>query len=45
MADYYAAGGTGAYKAGNPTAGYYDAGGTARMAYKRIFIRQRRAAP
>lgn len=41
--DYYAGGGTGAYKAGNPTAGYYDADGTARMAYKRLFIRRKDA--
>lgn len=40
--DYYKAGGTGAYKAGNPTAGYYD-DGVAKMAYKRIFIRHRKA--
>lgn len=40
--DYYAAGGTGAYKGGNPTAGYYEAG-VAKMAYKRIFIRHRKA--
>lgn len=40
--DYYLAGGTGAYKEGNPTAGYYELG-IARMAYKRIFIRHRRA--
>ena len=39
--DYYAAGGTGAYKAGNPTAGFYE-NGIAKMAYKRIFIRHRR---
>lgn len=39
--DYYKSGGTGAYKEGNPTAGYYD-GGLAKMAYKRIFIRHKR---
>ena len=39
--DYYAAGGKGAYKAGNPTAGIYDEG-VARMAYQRIFVRHRR---
>jgi len=39
--DYYKCGGTGAYKEGNPTAGYYD-NGVAKMAYKRIFIRHRR---
>ena len=38
--DYYKAGGTGAYKEGNPTAGYYEDGG-AKMAYKRIFIKHR----
>ena len=37
---YYKSGGTGAYKEGNPTAGYYD-NGVAKMAYKRIFIRHR----
>lgn len=36
--EYYAAGGTGAYKEGNPTAGYYK-DGIAKMAFKRIFIR------
>jgi len=41
--DYYAAGGTGAYKGGNPTAGFYD-NGTAKMTYKRIFIKHRKAA-
>lgn len=35
--DYYAGGGTGAYKEGNPTAGFYE-DGVAKMAYKRIFI-------
>lgn len=38
--DYYKAGGTGAYKEGNPTAGYYK-DNVAKMAYKRIFIRHR----
>jgi hypothetical protein len=38
--DYYKAGGTGAYKEGNPTAGYYDKG-IARMAYKRIFMKHK----
>jgi hypothetical protein len=38
--DYYSAGGTGAYKEGNPTAGLYE-NGIAKMAYKRIFIRHR----
>ncbi len=37
---YYASGGKGAYKAGNPTAGIY-ADGVATMVYKRIFIRHR----
>ena len=36
--NYYRNGGTGAYKEGNPTAGYYE-NGIAKMAYKRIFIR------
>lgn len=36
--DYYRAGGTGSYKAGNPTAGLY-VNGVARMVYNRIFIR------
>jgi hypothetical protein len=35
--DYYKAGGTGTYKAGNPTAGLYIEG-IATMAYKRLFI-------
>ena len=35
--DYYKAGGTGAYKEGNPTAGYYE-NNVAKMIYKRIFI-------
>jgi hypothetical protein len=39
--DYYKAGGTGAYKAGNPTAGLYM-DGVAKMIYKRIFIRHKR---
>lgn len=39
--DYYSSGGTGAYKKGNPTAGYY-VDGVAKMAYKRIFIKHRR---
>ena len=39
--DYYAAGGKGAYKGGNPTAGIY-VNGVATMVYKRIFIRHRR---
>ncbi|MFZ2975366.1 MAG: adenine-specific methyltransferase EcoRI family protein [Candidatus Moraniibacteriota bacterium] len=34
--DYYKAGGTGAYKEGNPTAGYYE-NNVAKMVYKRIF--------
>lgn len=38
--DYYKAGGTGTYKEGNPTAGYYD-NDIATMAYKRIFIRHK----
>lgn len=38
--DYYKAGGTGAYKEGNPTAGYY-ANDVAKMAYKRIFIKHK----
>ncbi len=41
--DYYRCGGTGAYKEGNPTAGYYE-NDIAKMAYKRIFIRHRKAA-
>ena len=36
--DYYKGGGTGAYKEGNPTAGYYQ-NNVAKMAYKRIFIK------
>ena len=42
VSDYYAAGGKGAYKAGNPTAGVYE-DGVAKMIYKRIFIRFRQA--
>ena len=38
--DYYKSGGTGAYKEGNPTAGYYE-NNIAKMAYKRIFIRHK----
>lgn len=38
--DYYKAGGTGAYKEGNPTAGYYQ-NNVAKMAYKRILIKRR----
>jgi adenine-specific methyltransferase EcoRI-like protein len=40
--DYYDAGGTGAYKEGNPTAGFYE-NGVAKMSYKRIFIKHRKA--
>jgi hypothetical protein len=39
--DYYKAGGTGAYKEGNPTAGFYE-NNVAKMAYKRIFIKHRK---
>ncbi len=39
--DYYKAGGTGAYKEGNPTAGYYE-NNVAKMIYKRIFIRRKK---
>jgi hypothetical protein len=39
--DYYKAGGTGAYKEGNPTAGFYD-DGVAKMVYKRIFIKNKK---
>jgi len=39
--DYYKAGGKGAYKEGNPTAGAYI-DGIATMIYKRIFIRRKR---
>jgi len=38
--DYYKDGGTGAYKEGNPTAGYYE-NNVAKMAYKRIFIKHK----
>lgn len=38
--DYYLAGGKGAYKEGNPTAGIYE-NGVARMIYKRIFIKHK----
>jgi len=41
--DYYKAGGTGAYKEGNPTAGYYE-NKVAKMAYKRIFIKHKKVA-
>jgi hypothetical protein len=41
--DYYKAGGKGAYREGNPTAGIYE-DGVARMVYQRIFIRHRKAA-
>ena len=39
---YYKAGGTGVYNEGNPTAGYYK-NDIATMAYKRIFIRNKKA--
>jgi len=39
--DYYKAGGTGAYKEGNPTAGYYE-NNIAKMVYKRIFIKHKK---
>jgi len=39
--DYYKAGGTGSYKEGNPTAGYYE-NNIAKMAYKRIFIKHKK---
>jgi hypothetical protein len=39
--DYYKAGGTGAYKEGNPTAGYYE-NNVATMVYKRIFIKHKK---
>ena len=39
--DYYKSGGTGAYKEGNPTAGYYE-NGIAKMAYKRILIKHKK---
>lgn len=38
--DYYKGGGTGAYKEGNPTAGFYE-NNIAKMAYKRIFIKHK----
>ena len=38
--DYYKAGGTGAYKEGNPTAGCYE-NNVAKMVYKRIFIKHK----
>lgn len=38
--DYYKSGGTGSYKEGNPTAGYYQ-DQVAKMAYKRIFIKHK----
>lgn len=41
--NYFKNGGTGAYREGNPTAGYYD-NGMAKMVYKRIFIRHRQAS-
>jgi hypothetical protein len=37
---YYKSGGTGTYKEGNPTAGFYE-DNIAKMAYKRIFIKHR----
>jgi hypothetical protein len=39
--DYYKAGGKGAYRAGNPTAGIYETE-IAKMVYKRIFIKHKR---
>ncbi len=39
--DYYKAGGTGTYREGNPTAGYYN-DGIAKMAYKRLFIKNKK---
>ena len=39
--DYYKSGGTGAYKEGNPTAGFYE-DGVAKMVYKRIFIKHKK---
>ena len=39
--DYYKAGGTGAYKEGNPTAGCYE-NNVAKMVYKRIFIKHKK---
>ncbi len=41
--DYYECGGKGAYKEGNPTAGYYE-NNIAKMAYKRIFIKHKKVA-
>lgn len=41
--DYYAAGGTGAYRAGNPTAGVYR-DGIASMVYQRLFIRHKQGS-
>lgn len=41
VTDYYKAGGTGAYKEGNPTAGYYE-NNIAKMAYKRLFIKHKK---
>lgn len=38
--DYYKDGGTGSYKQGNPTAGFYK-DNIAKMAFKRIFIKHR----
>jgi hypothetical protein len=40
--DYYKAGGKGAYKEGNPTAGCYE-NNVAKMIYKRIFIKHKKA--
>jgi len=39
--DYYKGGGTGTYREGNPTAGYYE-NNVAKMAYKRIFIKHKK---
>ena len=39
--DYYKDGGTGAYKEGNPTAGYYE-DNIAKMKFKRIFIKHKK---
>ncbi len=41
VVDYYKAGGTGAYKEGNPTAGCYE-NNVAKMVYKRIFIKHKK---
>lgn len=41
VADYYKAGGKGAYNEGNPTPGIYK-NGIASMAYKRIFIKHKK---